>query len=54
MGMLFTMFQQKYVNSLMTSSNLIGKLESDQYSAALAVKGAWRGTSREKLYAELG
>ena len=30
------------------------KLESVQYSAALAVTGAWRGTSREKLYNELG
>ena len=30
------------------------KLESVQYSAALAVTGTWRGTSREKLYAELG
>ena len=30
------------------------KLESVQYSAALAVSGAWRGTSREKLYTELG
>ena len=29
------------------------KLESVQYSAALAVSGAWRGTSREKVYAEL-
>ena len=29
-------------------------LESVQYSAALAVTGAWRGTSREKLYNELG
>ena len=36
------------------SSNLMEKLESVQYSAALAVTGAWRGTSREKLYAELG
>ena len=34
--------------------NLIEKLESVQYSAALAVTGTWRGTSREKLYAELG
>ena len=34
--------------------NLMEKLESVQYSAALAVSGAWRGTSREKLYAELG
>ena len=30
------------------------KLESVQYSAALAVTGTCRGTSREKLYAELG
>ena len=30
------------------------KLESVQYSAALAVTGAWRGTSRDKLYDELG
>ena len=30
------------------------KLESVQYSAALAVTGTWRGTSREKLYTELG
>ena len=30
------------------------KLESVQYSAALAVTRTWRGTSREKLYTELG
>ena len=30
------------------------KIESFQYSAALAVTGAWRGTSRERLYEELG
>ena len=30
------------------------KLEQTQYSAALAVTGAWRGTSRQKLYNELG
>ena len=30
------------------------QLESVQYSAALAVTGAWKGTSREKLYNELG
>ena len=35
-------------------SNLMEKLESVQYSAALAVTGTWRRTSREKLYAELG
>ena len=37
---------------------LMEKLESDQYSAALAVTGTWRGTSCDKLYvtrlAELG
>ena len=30
------------------------KLEQTQYSAVLAVTGAWRGTSRQKLYNELG
>ena len=30
------------------------KLESVQYAAALAVTGTWRGTSRERLYNELG
>ena len=30
------------------------KLESIQYNAALATTGAIRGTSREKLYLELG
>ena len=30
------------------------KIESVQYSAALAITGAWRGTSQQKLYAELG
>ena len=34
--------------------NLMEKLEFLQYSAALAVSGTWRGTSREKLYTELG
>ena len=33
---------------------LMEKLESVQYSAARAVTGTWRGTSREKLYKELG
>ena len=37
-----------------TLPNLMKKLESVQYSAAFAVSGTWRGTSREKLYAELG
>lgn len=30
------------------------KLESTQYNAALAITGAITGTSREKLYRELG
>ena len=34
--------------------NLMEKIESVQYSAALAVTETWRGTSREKLYTELG
>ena len=34
--------------------NLMEKLEAVQYSAALAVTGTWRGTSCEKLNAELG
>ena len=34
--------------------NLMEKIESVQYSAALAVTGTWRGTSHEKLYAEIG
>ena len=30
------------------------KMESIQYNAALAITGAIRGTSRQKLYQELG
>ena len=30
------------------------RLESAQYSAALAVCGAWRGTNTDKIYEELG
>ena len=33
---------------------LMGKVESVQYQAALAVTGAWKGTSRLKIYKELG
>ena len=32
----------------------INKIEKAQYDAALPITGAIRGTSREKLYAELG
>ena len=35
-------------------TNQMEKLEFVQYSAALAITGAWKGTSREKLYNELG
>ena len=35
-------------------SNQMGKLESIQYTVAMAVTGAWKGTSRVKLYDELG
>ena len=30
------------------------KVERIQYQAALAISGAWRGSSRSKLYEELG
>ena len=30
------------------------KIESIQYQAALAITGAWKGTSRVKIYKELG
>ena len=38
-----------------TSLNyLMEKMEKNQYQAALAVTGAWQGSSRVKLYEELG
>ena len=36
------------------NSRLSDKIESVQYNAALAINGAIRGTSKEKLYQELG
>ena len=36
------------------NSNLSDKIESVQYNAVLAITGAIRGTSKEKLYQELG
>ena len=36
------------------NSSFHGRLESIQYNARLAITGAIRGTSREKLYNELG
>ena len=35
-------------------NTLIKKIESVQYQAALAITGTWKGTSRVKLYKELG
>ena len=35
-------------------NNHMEKLQSVQYSAGLALTGAWKGTSREKMYEELG
>ena len=36
------------------NSRLSDKIETVQYNATLAVTGAIRGTSKEKLYQELG
>ena len=36
------------------NSRLSDKIESVQYNAALAITGTIRGTSKEKLYQELG
>ena len=38
----------------LTLSDLMEKAERIQYQAALAVTGAWQGSSRSKLYEELG
>ena len=37
-----------------TLHRLMERLESVQYSAGLAITGAWKGTSRSKIYEELG
>ena len=36
------------------NNQLMMKVKSIQYEAAIIVTGAWHGTSRDKLYAELG
>ena len=36
------------------SNSLRAKMESLQYIAVLAIRGAIRGTSKEKIYQELG
>ena len=38
------------VGNNQTRLDLTIKLEQPQYSAALAVQGTWRGTSRQRLY----
>ena len=35
-------------------NSLMAKVERIQYQAALAISGAWRGSSRSKIYEELG
>ena len=37
-----------------TLNSLMEKVERIQYQAALAISGAWRGSSRSKIYEELG
>ena len=37
-----------------TLNHLMEKVERIQYQAALAISGAWHGSSRSKLYGELG
>ena len=37
-----------------TLHRLMERLESVKYSAGLAITGAWKGTSRDKIYEELG
>ena len=38
----------------LTLNHLMEKVEKVQYQAALAITGAWQGSSRSKLYEELG
>ena len=38
----------------MTLNSLMEKVEKIQYQAALAITGAWQGSSRSKMYDELG
>ena len=42
------------LDSLRTLHYQMNVLERTQYQAALAVSGAWKGTSRTKIYDELG
>ena len=40
--------------SIYNLNELMTKVESVQYRVALVTTGAWKGTSKEKLYKELG
>ena len=58
-GKPWDLFQQKLMvwsvcNDQTNNLNLCNKIESYQYNAALAITGAIRGSSKEKLYQELG
>ena len=46
--------EQKDFDSTRTLNYQMMTLGSTQYQAALAVSGTWKGTSREKIYEELG
>ena len=41
-------------NDPQMSRDITKRLEQTEYSATLAITGAWRGTSRQRLYEELG
>ena len=40
--------------SSITLNTLMERVEKIQYQAALAITGTWKGTTRNKLYEELG
>ena len=46
--------ERSQTDPINTNSQFTCKIESVQYNACLAISGCVRGTSREKLYAELG
>ena len=49
-----TASQGTTIFNLECSNLILKKVESTQYEAARIVTGAWKGTSRDKLYANLG
>ena len=42
------------MDNVSSDAKLFADEESVQYSAALAVSGAWKGTNMDRLYEELG